>query len=431
MNTAHDRFIYEGRHLREWLLQLVEEEPERRLQASTAVNDHLSRVDIYAQPEWSLEQITAQFQNAIRETVGEPSFPLTDYVKKLVSLKMRLGQQYTNLLKRFKTPTVNEAVLTGIALGSVIDALGEELIPAAEQLRAMLNDPIECGCASAAICRMGVKASEFYPDLMEGLRKSDLNGEYSKPLGHLLRHFPEKVKGIFELTSSTNPTVRANAIATLMHCGRETLSKFPEIEAAARQRLSESTISEWHIWARMLGSTAVTSQTVSLFMDMTRATEPSHVGMAIECLGNIGLDSERVAPRLSELLDEFEEYDSDWGWAGGPHARIITALEKHGAAAQTAIPNLIRLIWSEPHNSFVSSSPKVKQRYPDAEVIKLLGSFGTAARAALPDLLEMKAELKRRSQKQRSEMGDAVPVLEEEHCPDYLQEALAKIGGRV
>lgn len=428
MNTAPDRFIYEGRPLREWLLQLVEETAERRLAASTAVNDHLSRVDIFAQPEWSLDQVTEEFQKAIREILREPSFPHAEYVKKLVSLKLQLAQQYTNLLNRYKTPTVNEAVLTGIALNSVIDALGEELLPGAEQLRLMLKDPAEIRTASRAIARMGPAALEFYPDLMEGLKKPDLNGEYPMPLGSLLQYHPKKIPLIVELTDCVEDDLRRNAIATLRYCGRETIRLFPEIEATARARLKESTSDDWSYWARMLGETAVTSETVTLFLETTRASENWRVGMAIECLGNMGLASQQVVPRLVELLDEFEEYDSDWGWAGGPHARIISALAKHGAAAKTAIPKLRLLIWSVPHHSFTSNNPKVKQSYPDAEVIQLLGSFGSEARDALPDLLEMKTELLRREKINGSDTEALTNV--DEFQPDYLREAIARIEGK-
>ncbi len=433
MNT--ERFVHDGRHLREWLLQVVEEDPERRREASTAINDHLSCIDLFAQPEWSCEQTREVFEQAIRETVGEADFPRADYVKKLLSLKMRLSElQYASLRKwsvqarnedkeAIKGPPVDEPLLTGIALASVIDALGEELMPAAEQLRMMLQHKPNLILASNVISRMGEAAIEFYPELMAGLKLNDASGEYSKPLGYLLRHYPEKIRLIFEMTEAADQVVRENAIATLMHCGRETIKRFPEIETAARERLGKSTGNEWHIRAWMLGDTAVTSETISLFLEMTRSSEIGQVGTAIDCLGAIGLESERVVPRLVELLDEYEEYDSDWGWSGGEYARIIAALAGHGAAAKAAIPRLAQLIWSKPYGESNS-------REPNEAVIKLLGKLGPEAREALPGLLEMKAKMQGRPKTHRDDLGNEVIVHPDDCCPEYVEEAIAKIEGK-
>lgn len=425
---SNERFIHEGRHLREWLLQLVEEKPDRRLEASTAINDHLSRVDLYGQPEWSLEQVNEEFQKAIRETVREPGFPMAGFVEKLVSLKLQLAKQYTNLLKRYKQPTVNEAVLTGIALGSIIDALGEELMPAADKLRAMLNDADERRSASAAICRMGEKAIEFYPDLIEGLKLPDMNGEYPMPLGVLLRYYPERISMIVEMTGDTDNTLRRNAIATLMHCGRETIRRFPEIEVMARERMKASTDEDWLAWARMLGDTAVTAKTVKLFLEETRSSEYWHVGVAIDCLREMGLESERVVARLIELLDEFNEYDTDWAWEGGEHTRIIAALQKHGIASKAAIPRLAQLIWSKPSENLRG---ELQPRYPNEGVIKFLGTFGIEAKAALPGLLDMKEEMEARPITTWDDIGNQVSVPVEERCPDYVLEAIRRMEGAV
>ncbi len=464
-----EKFSHEGRHLREWMLQLVEEEPERRVSAAAVItNKSFGDVDFAeVTAEWDAERGRAEFQEAIRVILKQDGFPAAEYVQKLFVLEMLLEKQrmsewkkknqrddeiFDEFAKKLgETPSeaelkryykrvcihirrecqatedqMPEALSTGITIAMVIDALGAELLPAAEQIRVMLKEKYQCHIASGAICRMGAEAIEFYPDLMEGLKQEDLNSYYAKPLGHLLRHYPEKVKGIYQLTSDSSPTVRRNAIQTLTHCGRDTIQQFPEIEKCARERLQAAPEEEWHVWAWLLGKTAVTSPTVTLLLESTQSMNPQHVGTAISCLGEMRVENERVVPRLIELIDEFEEYDSDWEYHG-EYGRFIATLENFGDSAKAAIPKLAQHIWSRPLDYYTKDFTLAKRPEPNEDVVKFLARFGHEAREILPALREMKAELIRRRMQEIPEEGGQAPQNPEDCCPEYLLKAIAKI----
>lgn len=469
---SNERFKYEGRHLREWMLQLVEEEPERRLEAATVIsNKSYGDVDITAAPvDWNPERERAEFQKAILEVLRQEGFPATEYVQKLFILSMLLEEQrmaewrkrqqhddeifdrfakkmgdspsQTELKRYIKRACIHirrecqatenqrdEPLSSRIAISTVIDALGVELLPAAEQIRVMLKETHQAYIASGAICRMGPKAIEFYPDLVEGLKLEDLNGYYAKPLGYLLRHYPGKVKDIHELTSDSNPIIRRNAISVLTHCGRETIRQFPEIESSARERMQAASEGEWFSWVWLLGKTATSSATVTLLLEVTKSNKCEQVGTALSCLGEMRTESERVGPRLIELIDEFEEYDPDWGYHG-EYGRIIDALQKLGDAAKPAIPKLAAHIWSKPQDYYTKDFKLAKRSDPNEDVITFLMRYGTEAQEALPALREMKAELIRRRMVEMVEEGKEASTNPDEYCPEYLLAAIAKIEGK-
>jgi len=466
-----DRFTYEGRHLREWLLQLVVEEPERRRKASKVIMEQLhAPMELLVDKGVPYEVLDKEFKEAVRKVVNDPAFPAAEYVQKLLCLgivlervrleKMdaefkaddqwheeqskTLGERPTQKEfdrymtraflrvmrqhKRSRRAQGDEALETGFGIMRVVDCLGVELLSAAEQIRSMLKSRSLESMASDILCRMGPAAMEFYPDMKAGLNLEQLNDRHSRPLGLLLRYFPEKLPEVFEFTESGDRQVQHNAIKALGYCGREAVRSYPEVEAKALRCLNEGT--EWHTWAWMLGEVAVTSEAVTALLDATNPEDYNRAATAIDSLGQIGLDAERVVPRLIQLLDEFKELDPDWSYEG-EHLRIAEALKKFGAAGKTAIPALIRQAWTEPETHRKHGGDRVTRREPDEAVIKLLGAFGGDAREALPLLLEMKAEVMRRGLEEITEANDGKPPEKpEECCPDYVLEAIARIGGR-
>ncbi len=462
-----DRFTYAGRPFAEWLLQLVDDASTKRREAY-----HVIHYRFYSSEEIVVRPVD-EFNDAVRETVRQPGFPAAEYVQKLFTLSMALKADYMEAWRaktkeddkwheaqqeklgenpsaaevsryvkracvRLRRECQNlasapdEALETGIAIAHVIGALGEELLPAATLIRHMLHETHQGYIASGAICRMGPAAIEFYPDLLRGLERDDFNGYFTKPLGHLLRAVPGKVPEILRLMSSDNPKVKVNAINTFAHCGRAGLKSFPEVEARLLARIRECGDCEWYPCANALGEVATTSEAVTAMLEATYAAAPDQVGhaaAAITSLGQMGLEPERVVPRLVILLKDFEEYDPDWMYHGD-NARVVLALRSFSANAAPAIPSLLERIWRKPE-SYYDSNHQIKERpEPDKSVIELLGDMAPASAAALPLLIAMKQELFRRYMEHRASSGedDGTEILDEESCcPEFLLEAIAKL----
>jgi hypothetical protein len=445
-----DQFTYRGRHLRKWLLQLVEESHEDQHAAGRAI------MFLYAGPKEldpeEAESWTREFEKEVKRVFQQRGFPKKEYAKKLLQLPIQLRKfsevkakedQKWHLeqnKKMGKRPSVKaqlryleksiqrldqeelrinqERGLAAVCFRYVVECLGRELLPAKKQLREMLRTPRLADLACGAIERMGKAGKEFFPDLLAGLSKKDAQYPHAKALGSLLRQMPEKLPEVFKLTGSKNKTLRCHAVMALGFTGRKVVKKFPKAETRARLHLSDPADNkslgwwpvlrtagdyEWHAWAWMLGETAVTKATVNEFLKVTRSGNKHRTGKAIECLGRIGLDGKRVVPRLIELMDEFVEFDH----REGAQARVTEALSSFGREAKPAIPALSRHIWMECR--MFNSEPK---KMPDYTVIRLLGTFGPAAKEVLPALQLMKKELSR------------------EGLAPELVEAIAKIEGK-
>lgn len=422
----------------------------------------------------SYEDVTAEFRAAVREVAGEPGFPLVEFSQKLFAISMALEnlrmaeweakRQEENawhdaqaeklgpdpmaaevkryvwrtcvrLLRDCKSATLDtpcqESLETGTTIRWVIDALGGELLPAAPLIRHMLNDTHQSCIASGAICRMGTAAREFLPDLLAGLRRDDPNSDYSRPLGVLLRSIPDLVRVILAKVDDPDPKVRANALNTLGHCGRDTLRDFPEVEARLMSHLASCASAgseEWYACAHALGELAITDDAVSLLLQATHPPDGTRTAAAIYCLGRIGSRPEWVVPRLIELLDQFSEPDPDWMYHGA-HSRIVDALSAFGTHAQTAIQALIARIWDKPESWYDATGALRQRQIPDKSIVEFLGSHGEAAVAAVPELLKARAVLIRQAREEHKNAtdADAEEPGEEDFCPEFLTDAISRI----
>ena len=453
----------------EWLLQLVDRSSEKRRAASRAVLEFM-----YA-PEslGALQGDTANdsdapspFQSAVREILRQPEFPTVRYVQDLFTLVIALEKRRLEVLrkerqqddewntaevaklgtnpapaevdryikricvrlrrdlKRMESEPVDESLDSGMTMRFVIDALGPELLPAAPLIRHMLTEKHQAYTASAAISRMGRAALEFYPDLIAGLERNDPNGYFSKPLGILLRTAPEKIGEVLHLAGSGNDDVRINAIMSLGFAGREAIRHHPEVEARLLAHIKSCDDHEWYACASSLGEVAVTEEAVSLLLAATSPADGERAGSAISALGQVGMSPGRVVPRLIQLLAEFKESDPDMDYYGH-HTRIATALSGYGANAHAAIPELLKRVWTPPEPYRAPAGGVTERAEPDQTIIELLGSFGPAAAAALPTLVEMKAELIRRSVAETPN-GEG----DDSSCPEFLLEAIHRIGSQ-
>jgi hypothetical protein len=454
MELRTDRFVFENRPLGDWLLQLLDEdEAKRRTAAKVVTNRFYMPREFLPKKESEVAAFLADFAVAVRKAVNAPGFPAADFVQRLLSLDVRLQELWCakarqdrereneaeraelaklgehpdeaarkRYLRRLSARTLrdfqkinqeglHEVFLTGPALTWIIQALGDELLPAADVLRQMMLSRDKAHVASKAIARMGRSGLAFYGDLLEGIKHNDPNRYCAKALGAILTSVPEKIPEVLQLACEKSSSSRIGAITALGVCGRKATDAYPDVEARLRDMLEENAEeSVWYAAVFALGTSAQSDETISSLLRQLEHAAPEKTGAIIVALGDMAKSPERVVPRLTELLDTFEEFDPDSSYHG-EHERVTQALAAFGPAAASAVPALIRHIWTRPEQYWTKEHKLAERPEPDASVIKLLGELGPLAAEALPALLEVQRELKRRNTgKTKKSARDAGPV---------------------
>jgi hypothetical protein len=426
--ATNDRFIFGNQTLADWLLQLVSEDAAiRKAAARVIVNEFYLPEKLILESGKDAYELQAEFSAAVRASVGRTDFPAADFVRNILALKMalhdswcekvkadfksqdaaddadlaKLGENSTEAEKRRYVRRVwirclrdckkiakdepHEAMSTGITLTYVIESLGVELLPGADLLREMLSSKGEAHTASDAIARMGRPGLEFYGDLLRGLKSDDGNHYSAKALGALLKTAPEKIPEVLQLTHASSGHEQASAISALGYCGKQATEFCPDVEAWLLAILESNPQSRlWYAVVGALGDCARSSKTVDALLARLDSDDAGQKGEIISALGSMGVEPNRVVPRLIEMLDAYEEYDPDWQYFG-EHGRVVCALRGFGSAAASAVPALERHIWQKEHSD------------PDDEVIKFLGELGPVAREALPSLQQVRVEMRQRN----------------------------------
>jgi hypothetical protein len=440
MPISNERFVFEKRPIGDWLLQLVDEDSTKRKAAATVLTDRFYMpVDLLPDTESGVELFLAEFSTAVRKVVSQPSFPTENFVRHLLNLALALQESWcakvskdserenetdkADLEKLGKNPSdaakeryarrvwistlrdcnrdraeePHEISTTGAAVTRVIESLGAELLPAADILRAMLFSKNKAHLASDAIARMGRAGSEFYVDLLEGMKRVEPNYACSQALGAVLKVVPEKIPEVLRLACVSKGGLQIAAISALATCGKAATEAFPEVEVRLREILFANL--EGRVWYGLvdaLGKCARTSETVNCLLARLDSADTGMRGEIILALGNMGIEAERVVPRITEMLDTFEEYDPDWCYHG-EHERVVYVLRGFGPLAATAVPALIRHVWTKPEQYWTNDKKLALRPEPDEGVIKLLGELGALAKDALPVLSDVRDEMRRRS----------------------------------
>jgi hypothetical protein len=466
-------FTHEGRPMAEWLLQLVAEDPAKRKAAYVVVlNRFYFPENFETLTTAEIEAAPGQFQVELRRILRQPDFPSARFAQDLLALNIALHQswldkcaaerarekqldaaalaklgdnpgkaaqkrylkrvciQFLRECQQIAQEEQHESMTTGMAVSLVIDALGNELLPAAEAIRFMLGTKDRAYLASQIISRMDRAGLEFYGDLIAGLKENDPNYYFPRALGPLLNHAPEKVHEILELSADSNLEVRLNAINTLGHATRTAFAKFPEVETRLRDALTKTTNErEWFALAFALGKVATERETVLVLVGALVNNPDDKRAEIITALGNIGKFGDLVLPRLISLLDGFKEYDPDYCYHG-EHERVVDALRAFGPAAAAAVPTLIRHIWMKPSQYWTKERTPAERAEPDEEVIKLLGELGPEARETLPHLLEVQKEMNRRyAEESPGNTSDDAEPKDVSLPDDYLEIAIKRIQG--
>jgi hypothetical protein len=450
MERKAERFVFENRPLGDWLLQLLDEDGAKRKTAAKVIaNRFYMPTELLPKTESEVAAFLADFPAAVRKAVNSSGFPAADFVQRLLSLDLALqeswcakshhdrerenetdrievaklgehpdkaaNRRYLRRLwirtlrdcKKISQEEPHEVFTTGPAVSWVIRALGDELLPAADLLREMLFSRDKAYVASEAIARMGQSGLVFYGDLLEGLKHTDPNHYCARALGAILNSVPEKIPEVLQLACEQGSSSRIGAITALGECGRKATDVRPEVETRLRDMLKENAEeSLWFAVVVALAETAQTDETVDCLLGQLDHANPEKTGVIIVALGSIAKVPERVVPRLIELVDAFEEYDPDQSYHG-EHERVTQALAAFGPAAASAVPTLIRHIWTRPEQYWTKEKELTERPEPDESIIKLLGELGPLAADALPALLEVQSELKRRNLEETE--GDSAP----------------------
>ncbi|HEX5220989.1 MAG TPA: HEAT repeat domain-containing protein [Verrucomicrobiae bacterium] len=273
-------------------------------------------------------------------------------------------------------------------------------------MAALLFSKHKASLASDAIVRMGRAGLEFYDDLLRGLKTENSNHCFGKALGAVLKVAPEKIPELLVLTDSSSVAERSSALVALAYCGKRATECYPEVETRLLAILKSNPEDRiWYSTTWALGECARTSATVDALFARLDSGDMARKGEIITALGTIGIEAERVVPRLIEMLDAYEEYDPDRCYHG-EHERVVSALRGFGNAAALAVPALVRHIWEKPTKQWTDSTtePKlVECADPDEEVITLLGELGALARDALPALLEVREQMRQRNHADESQ----------------------------
>jgi hypothetical protein len=468
---SNERFMHEGRHLREWLLQLVEEEPERRNRAAQVIeNQFCFPQDLSG--HHSHQKLYQEFSAAAKAVLQEADLPATEFVKKLLTLHIRLETEdrpepakrapeeeawlqemlqkakgmnsdagYEWLFrevnkeypKRFPNHTPQEPSQeqkAGGVVANVVRVFDVELLPAAEELRVMLKQGGTLALtAYGVISGMGRTGLVFYPELIEGLGWHSLGEDpgftFHAPLGYWLREVPEKIPEIIKFCGSENALVQDNAIRALGYAGREVMRSYPDLEERGLTRLREGDETERRAWAWTLGEIAERPEAVERLLEATMPPDQPHTAEAIEALGKLGQGNQMVVARLIALLPELRKLPKNLRNRSAQR-HCATALAKLGDKA--GIPELARMIWTEPVENIDEHEQVVHRPVPDQDVIKALGSFGAEAKEVLPALQLMKEEMLQRARKEGYIDCDMPGYIE--GCPDYLAEAISSIEGK-
>jgi hypothetical protein len=420
-----ERFIRDGRTLRDWLPDLIATEPRTRRVAENAVSAMWWGAPVADATTWQHmpadpEAHRAEWGRQIQAILNDPTFDGVAFVEAALQ---RMHEDRTLSDERWKIendlldadfdkPLSSDEEERMFARMKVLAALendgktsnsfgphvlkmalehaGPLLLRMQEAVRQALRDGVTRDAMAKAIKQLGPAGLPFAPDLMDEpiIDRPDV-------LASVGREDEQLVASMLDRIASPELRVASSAAETLRDMG----------ESARRVRPSLPD----DLWALLDGSEhdlAVLSVLATLAPDrrdvferilaMARPGPPDmrsaegfpdyqydatmgRRGWAIELLGNFRAFAPEAVAVLIDALDSFEEYDPDWGYENGEHGRVVNSLSQLGDAAAAAVPALIPRIRSADGEI-------------DMRIVRFLGQVGPAAQAALPVLQELEAE---------------------------------------
>lgn len=313
---------------------------------------------------------------------GEPTYrdrPLSEWIKALDEADPNLRQQAIDACYHLgpkaaaAVPALVEAIkaLTNrdYALGSQIFRALCEIGPASVKPLTVLLQSEDFQVAAGAaqtLGKIGPAAKDAIPELVgllrdnnnQGLAAVEALGEIGQPALAALR---EALRG-------RNPTVRSGASRALAHMGK---SAVPELMAALQEdddsirQLAASALSQIGPAAK-----AAVPRLTEMLQD-DNATIREYAAFSLSSIA--GADAKAAVPVLIAVLSDRE---ADEHWREG----AALALSRIGAAAEPAVPDLVRL---------QVSGKYLYVREASAKAVRSIDPKGVAVKKAVPLLIEV------------------------------------------
>lgn len=431
---------FEGRPLREWLSELASSDREVRRAAGDAMMAmYFGTPSTTAEIEFDKsEEHAANWRRAVRETVEQPAFPRRayfiataarlvgahdDYMREITAgdpqfnricdrigehvkasttederaaHMRRLGRAFCASIARecsSESPDFEAMSSVSITLNWVIEAAGPALLEAPEALWVLLESTGMHHLAEKALISIGPPAAPmFLEHFLDKFRATECEGRFygSNVLASLATGNVEVIE-LLLLALDAWSIDAAWAAANTLYQMQDTARRH---EQTVSTLLRVSTASEGQRRAAAafaLGGVARgLDVAVDRLLELTHDTHKDELGygghivagVAMTALGKIGRQPDSVVPRVSEMFDSFEEFDSDMGY-GGNHARQVEALTGFAPAPALVMPVVIACLERRLNEGM--------DHWNDDDLLSLLRSYGAEAKSALPVLEKLAA----------------------------------------
>lgn len=434
MPSPDETFSREGRSLRQWLHDLLGPDPVTRRRAENVVSAMwwgapVADTTIYLHLPPDPDAHRNQFAEAIGAILADPAFPGRQFVESALN-QMKNGarrqhdrfEMEERLLDRIfdeenDAKTEQEATEKIAAaraeedvgrlpnsfgphtLHMVIECAGPILLDMPETVRRALLDDTCARSIAKALWRLGPAAVAFASDLLHALgAQIAAASAFPEVLASVARDDPATVRKLLDLVTSGNTDAAWRALEVLRSIGRDAVRLMPGVVDALLPMGDDS--DQGVSVLRCLASVAPDRRDVfDRVLDAARPRPPDireaegfpgytfdanmgRRGPAIEALGHFEAFADEAVSVLTDAIDTFEEYDSDWGYENGEHGRVVTALSRLVPASVAAVPTLVKHLRDEDENGDI-----------DWRIIRFFGQLGPAAHAALPALRRLQEEL--------------------------------------
>lgn len=342
--------------------------------------------------------------NRIDESMKSEGFAIHTYTANLINwmlyatkehrIAVEREQEWMNtlsmdeLIKTFSEDSQedtenNQWLMATVASSFIFEHLGESILSAEKEVVEMLNCEGNASCVLSSISKLGGKAriwAHWFFDALEGSKS--LNHDFFTAFASIAKGDESTMTRLCDLLASSDVFKKIKVIRVLGEVGSLTKS-YPEVIPILRSLIakfpSQKADEELDpVYVSILSLAKITSRTdesIQLFIDLSHSSNIYIKGMAISALEEVGYPSTEIVARLGELLESFEEYDSDMSYEGNK-SRVAAAIAMQGSLAAPLVPKLINYI----NDQFGDI---------DISVVKALGCIGPKAIEALPYLKKL------------------------------------------
>jgi hypothetical protein len=420
-----DRFIRDGRTLREWLPDLIDPTPLTRRRAENAVSamwwgapivDATTYLHLPPDPEAH----RAEWGRQIQAVLNDPAFPGVAFVEtalqrmhedrelsneRWANENALLDAQFDKPLSKPDEQRMQARLKHLIALENdgktansfgphvlkmALEHIGPLLLRMQETVRAAMRDKVTSDAMAKAVKNLGPVGLPFAADLMadEVIERPDV-------LAAIACDDHNIVTALLDRVASRNERVAGHAAATLQEMGeraRRVLPSLPDdlwgmLDGSEHDNMISPVLATLSpdrrdVFERVVEQARPSPPDIRAHEGYPQYTYDATMyrrGPALEMLGNFRAFAPEAVAVLIDALDTFTEYDPDWGYENGEHGRVVNSLSQLGDAAAAAVPALIPRI-------------RFDKGEIDWRIVRFFGQLGPLAAAALPALQELAGE---------------------------------------